>query len=78
MVLVVTVPKTAMKMSETRNVSTKNGIMKMMKRKRRTKSKGRWMYQLNRKKTMSTKSNTGLKTSCNHFSTNLVTADVSL
>ena len=70
--LVVTMPKTAMKMSETRNVSTKNGIMKTMKRKSRTKSKGRRMYQPNRKKTTSTKSNAGLKTSCNHFSTNLM------
>jgi len=77
-VLVVTIPKTAVNINETMNKSAKNGIRKMAKRKRRTKSEGRRTNQPNREEMRSAKPFPSQKNSCNHFPTNLVTADVSL
>ena len=76
--LVVTMPKTAANINETRNKSAKNGVMKMVKRESRMKSEGRRTNQPNRKRTRSAKLYILPKTFCNHFSTKLVTADVSL
>ena len=47
--LVVTIPKTAVKMKETRKRTERNGMRKVVKSKRRTKSEGRRKYQPKRK-----------------------------
>jgi len=44
-VLVVTIPKTAVNINERRKRRATNGVRKMVKRRRRTKSEGRRMNQ---------------------------------
>jgi len=73
-----TIPTTAVNINEIKNKSAKNGIRKMVKRKRRTKSEGRRTNQLNKEEMRSAKPFPSRKISCSHFPTNLVTADVSL
>jgi len=75
MVLVVTIPKTAVKMKETSKRRVTNGMTKMTKRKRRKKKTGRRMYQPKRKRRSSLSSR---KISSNQRPTNFPTAELSL
>jgi len=49
MVLVVTTPNTAVKMKDMRKRTARNGVRKMVKRKRKTKNEGSRMNQPKRK-----------------------------
>jgi len=49
MVLVVTIPNTDVKMTETRKRRARNGVRKTVKRRKKTKKEGSMMYQSQRK-----------------------------
>jgi len=72
-VLVVTIPKTAVNINETRKRRATNGVRKTVKRKRRTKREGSRMNQPKRKPNQPLPS----KISFNHPPTNFLTAELS-
>ncbi len=71
--LVVTIPKTAVKMNETRKRRAMNRVRKTVKRERRTKSEGSRMNQHKRKAMLLGPS----KISFNHTPTKFPTAELS-